>query len=173
MPIGRDVAELVASISEDNIDVAHQVLEHLKLFCEEGAKPTTKDVLRLFHYHPDPNEFQLLEKIFTKSPAEAERMVFELFEKGKNAFLLLNLLGKSISRLVHMQSLMKTGTAKGELAQALGISPWLVDKEAKLLKRIPPPRLKRALKAIITADSQLKSKSLGTELVFSQLIHSL
>jgi len=170
MKIGKDVAQLAVSISEESPDGIHQILHQLQLYCEQGKAPTVSDLSELFHYHPDPNEFQLLEKVLTKPPQEAEDNLRDLLDAGKNAFSLLNLMGKSASRLLLIRALINKGIQQSKIASIIGAPPWLVKKEIQLLQRANMSRLRAFHKALITADAQLKGKSLGMEAVFSQLL---
>ncbi|MCI5065775.1 hypothetical protein MRY87_08635 [bacterium] len=167
------VAQQLVEIGEESADRIHQCIEHLKLYCEEGASPTTKDIAALFHHHPDPNEFFLLEQILTRPSHEAERAIHELLSNGKNAFLLLNLLGRSTARLLRIASLLEQKRSRAEVIEAIGGSSWIFDKDMKLLKKTGVSKLLRLHQAIISADSRLKGRSLGDENIFSHLVHAV
>ncbi|MCB0330345.1 MAG: hypothetical protein KDD70_11785 [Bdellovibrionales bacterium] len=166
------VAALLVEIAEQSADQVDQLIRHIKLYCDPDRPPKTEDVLALFNHHPDPNEFKLLEQILTAPPHHAEKSIYELLDNGKNAFLILNLLGKSAARLLLIRSLLEKGLSEREVTQRIGGSPWILEKDLRLVKRVRPQKLLAFHEAVVTADSRLKGKSLGADIVFSQLIHA-
>lgn len=170
MPVTNEAAQLVVDIADGSPDTIDQTLQQLKLYCELDKAPTKADVLALFRHHPDPNEFQLLEQLLTCPPHEVDQSFEELISSGKNVFSLLNLMGKSASRLLLIRELLKQGTPEAKIPSVVGAPPWLVKKEMQLLRKTNFLQLRSFHKRLITADAQLKGKSLGTQAIFSQLV---
>ena len=133
--LSKKVATTIMEIADCNPDEADRMVRHLCIYCD-GKSPTTNDVFTVFHHHPDPNEFELLDQALS-SPTEVEslRTLQDLLHSGKNPFLLLNLLGKTLSRLLSIRTLLEKKTPTSEIQEVLGISSWILSKQLPLAKQ--------------------------------------
>lgn len=166
------VVEAIADVGDGSPDRIRAVIERVSLYLD-GAKVTAKDVRGLFSATPDPNEFALIDAIAAGNPAGSEILLRELFEEGKNPFLLLSLLGRTFSNFLVIKRLLDSGRTPGDVRQLMGMTQWVFDKQVQGLRRYSAPKLAQALGAIVRADSKLKNKSLGADEVIGRLCSEL
>jgi len=166
--IENAVPDAIADVGDDSPDKILGIIERLSLYLGEG-KVTVKDVRSLYSATPDPNEFALIDAIAGSNPAGIEVLLHELFEDGKNPFLLLSLLGRTFSNFLVIKRLLDSGRSPGDVRQLMGMTQWVFDKQVQGLRRYTAPQLAKALGAIVRADSKLKNKSLGTDEVIGGL----
>lgn len=164
-------ASLIAQIAEDSPDKIDQMLKQLSLYSED-PKLKKEDILELFFAHPEPNEFLLIEQALNNTLA-AEKTLNELLLQGKNSFLLLNLIGKTLSKLLQINLLKDLGHSSHAIQSQLGLPPWLFSKQSKLAANFSIEKLKELIGTVITVDSRLKNKSLGEELILTELIRTI
>jgi len=170
--IENGVIEAIADVGDGSPDRIIAIIERVSLYLD-GGKVAVKDVRSLFSATPDPNEFALIDAIAGSNPAGIEVLLHELFEEGKNPFLLLSLLGRTFSNFLVIKRLLDSGRAPGDVRQLMGMTQWVFDKQVQGLRRYTAPQLSKALSAIVRADSKLKNKSLGTDEVIGGLCAEL
>ncbi|MFM1847402.1 MAG: hypothetical protein RL417_876 [Pseudomonadota bacterium] len=170
--IGSGVVETIIDVGGDSAETISTVIERTALYLD-GGKIEVKDVRSLFTAAPDPNEFALIDAIAAKNPAGVEVLLHELFEEGKNPFLLLSLLGRTYSNFLVIKRLLDSGRSPADVRQLMGMTQWVFDKQLQGLRRYSTPQLAKALGAIVRADSKLKNRSLGTDEVIGSLCAEL
>lgn len=170
--VENGVPDAIADVGDGDPDRIVGIIERVSLFVGEG-KVTTQEVRSLFSATPDPNEFALIDAIAGSNPATIEVLLHELFEDGKNPFLILALLGRTFSNFLVIKRLLDSGRSPGDVRQLMGMTQWVFDKQVQGLRRYTAPQLAEAVEAIIRADAKLKNRSLGPDEVISGLCTDL
>ena len=170
--IGNGVVEAIVDVGGESPDLISNIIERMALYLD-GSKIEVKDVRGLFTAEPDPNEFALIDAIAAANPAGVEVLLHELFNDGKNPFLLLSLLARTFSNFLVIKRLLDSGRSPGDVRQLMGMTQWVFDKQVQGIRRYSTAQLARTLDAIVRADSKLKNKSLGTAEVIGGLCAEL
>lgn len=166
-------------IGNHDPDQVSAAIEQLSLYLDvDRSHPLQrplerKDILELFLFHPDPVEFELVDKLTAGRRADAEVLLRSLLSAGKNEFLLLSLIARSFSQFLIVNRLARIGRGEAQIREALKLPPWLAKKVISAAKRYSGQQLQAAHGAIVAADGKLKGKSLGAEAVFSDLFDRL
>lgn len=170
--ISKDAIAAIASIANDDCDLAYRVVTHLSLYSNDG-KVTLKDVSALFESEIIPNEFELLDQIMQGNLGKKEAMLGSLLRTGKNPFLMTALFGRNLANYRTIRAMLDKGMGSGQVRGALGVSPWIFNKQATAAKSRSEENFRKSMHAILRADSKLKNKSLGAEEVFGQFLSNL
>ncbi len=163
---------ILADAAQNSADDISSMIEHLALYTDNG-EVRAEDFFQLFRQRIDPSEFALVDALIQGNGTRAETLMSSLFASGKAAFPLLALVAKTYASAFAIKDLTVKGHADKDIAGLLGISPWIIGKRAPLARKRSFQSLGTHLKSILTTDSKLKNKSLGPEIVFSELIQAL
>lgn len=164
--------EALAHLAEYEVDRVIQYIKQLTLFVADG-KATLADARCLFRDTLDAREFDFIDALFERKLLKAEILNSLLVKAGKNQFALLTLVQRQFCTLIAVASLQQAGKTAEEIAAELKLQPWLAKKHMQTVRNTPLKRLQRGLRAFIRAESLLKNRSLGTEMVVSSAIHDI
>lgn len=170
---GSDVPHALVNLGNESPDQIHRLIEHLALYCEQGEEISSATLGAVFPLQFTPDEYELLGLIVSKRTAAAEIMIQQLLSAGKNPFLLLNLIARNYSTWLALRSLLDKGITPADARARLNLPPWLFNKHLPAVKSRSLQQLKKGIEDLLRADATLKNRSLGTDVVFSELIHSL
>ena len=166
------VVETIVELAGQDPDEIARIAAHLAVYTDSNSL-TKEEIFNVFIERPDPNEFELLDIITQGKSIKAELMLSDLLEAGKNPFLLLGLLNRSFTSYYQISQLIGQGMKPTQVRQHLGISPWVFNKHMVATKRYSTKELHNCIQAILYADSKLKNRSLGADLIFSELVSHL
>jgi DNA polymerase-3 subunit delta len=164
--------EAMAHLAEYDADRVIQYIKQVALFVASG-RASLADVRCLFRDTLDAREFDFIDALFDRKLLKAEILNSMLVKAGKNQFALLTLLQRQFCTLIGVATLQQAGKTAEEIASELKLQPWLAKKHMQTVRNTPLKRLQRGLRAFIRAESLLKNRSLGTEMVVSSAIHDI
>lgn len=168
----RPAREALIEVGDSDPDRIRKNAEHVALYAEK-PKITRKLVFSIFASVPDPNEFAALDLLAQSDVGKIEEYLQEILSSGTNAFLFLNLLARLFRQLIKIRVGLEKRLTPAQIAEKLSLKPWIVNKNISIAKAYPLSKLERCLRAVVRADSQLKNRSLGEELILSEVMHSL
>lgn len=170
--ISDDIAHALTTLADGDPDALIGAINHLALYLD--GTPATEEALRaLFAERLSHDEYRLLDVIARGDSGQAQILISSLLAAGKNPFLLLSMLSRSYSNYLGITALRARRAPDAEMSKVLGIPPWLLRKQLSATQKETIHSLKRAMEALILADSKLKNYSAGPEYVMSELVHSL
>lgn len=164
----KNIADLLIENAEGDLDKIASQLEILASYANEG-KVVQNDIKLLFPEHSQAAEFQYLDELLNRNLATLPVLLHKTLLAGKSSFALIGLLQRSFLNYIAISYLHTQGYSTDKIASSLSIQPWLVKRHLEKIKKIPTHRLKARLMALTKADSQLKNRSLGTEIIFDGL----
>lgn len=165
-------AQAVAAVAAGSLDEAARVIQYLGLYSNDGSL-TPAEIFALFPDHPDPNDFALLDAINRRDRKGAETTLSQLLNAGKSPFLIVSLLCRSFFTYFLLRSLLDQKQSPSQIQEALDLKPWLYQKHVAAVQKRPLEKLHSSLSALLAADSRLKNRSLGSELVLSACVANL
>jgi DNA polymerase III delta subunit len=165
------IASLVTLTGED-LDALIQKIEHLAMYAHEGTVQS-RDIDTLFQVKSEINEYDLLQELSQGAAHLAQKRLAGLIDSDKSPFLLLSLLARSYCQFSVLRSLLDRGATPESIADTVKMPPWLLKKQITFARRYTMQALERALCALVRADALLKNRSLGHEIVLSELIDVL
>lgn len=164
---------LITTQSQESLDEAEAIIEKLALYVSADTV-TEKDFFAVFREVPDPGEFDLIDALQQKRTLDAEVLLQQLLNSGKNPFLLVAMIFKSYLQSLLIRMILDKGfspeAAQTQLNQK---STWVFNKYLAVAKTNSALQLHRKVALILRADSKLKNRSLSPECVMGELLQSL
>ena len=167
-----EVAVILCEIGENRPDEIAKLCEHLALYVD-GSAVTIEDLYKVFAAKVSPDEFKLLELLTQGRLGQAEALLSMLMREGKSPFSLLGLLARNFHTYLAIQYLLDQRKSSAEIGEILNIPGWLLSKHLSAVRRYRIASLKRAIEAILRADSKLKNRSVGADAVLSEMASHL
>lgn len=164
--------EQLIRISGKFPDELARMVDYLATYLD-GESLSSKVINKLFFSSPESNEFELIDALGTENPGALELLLKRNLDQGKSPFLLIGLLNRIFSNYLAITLLRAQGVQPIAIREQLAISAWVFDKYQRAVRRYSAAKLRQCLEAILHADQRLKNRSLGPDLVLSELMASL
>lgn len=162
------VVPLLIQAGESSPDLIVNLVEQLALYLD-GAKATAQDIALLFAEKIQAGEFEFIDALARGNIREREYRLSKILRSGTSPFPLLGLVSRNIGNLFVLASLTAKKLNPAAVAAQSGIPPWLVKKQLPLTQKYTRQRFLSAFDAVLRADSTLKNRSLGPEIILSEL----
>lgn len=130
-------------------------LDKIALYAK-GNTITRKDLLDIMSAMPEVSVFTMIEAISQKQVATALKMLEEQFAAGENAIKLLSLLSRQVRHLWRGKELNQRGLDARQVAEQLGVPPFVGEKIVRQARGFTLDRLKATQVALAEADRDLK-----------------
>ncbi len=166
------VIEQLTQTCELSSESALAKIDMLELFAD-GQKMTLTMLEELFPSELSVYEYAWLEAISSGNKLQAQKLVSKALSEGKEALYLSALLQSNYLNYYLIASLRNQGYRQDQIQAALKMSSWIFNKQYSIASQKDLKGLIKDLKALVLADSKLKNKSLGGEVIFHDLINSL
>ncbi len=167
--VGKDLARLSLSIDQ------------LQLYAGDRAVEVD-DVDDLIAETRERTVFELTDAIGQGDRMRALTALAALFDQRQSSIGVVMMLARHVRQLVLANNAMRRRVPKSDMARALGVPPFIVDKLLGQARRFSPAALDRAMIQLAEADFALKggrplTKTLGRELgdrvVIDRLVNDL
>jgi len=96
-----------------------------------------------------------------------------LFETGFESVVVLAVISRLFSDLIETKAAIKKEGSADKAAKATGMAPWLMRKNAQIVRGFSHGQLLRALSLCLKADVDIKSSRIDQKIVLEVLIASL
>ena len=165
-------AQLLSTMAMESADRAHNFIDMIELYTNDRSF-TKEDLVKLFPFDSNVNEYHLIDEINAGKTAAAELRSYQILKSGKQTFPLLGLLYHSMMNYFLIAKLAANGVPQAEIRRKTGLAPWLFNKHLNVAKRTDPTIWQSKLGYFVNSDSKLKNRSLGDENILSELIVNL
>jgi DNA polymerase III delta subunit len=157
-----NVAKAIIDLADANPDLIVQYVEQVTLLANRGESITIQTVRELFPEVVHIDEFQFIEIVASGNYAAICHYLTLLDKKGSNFFGLVGLLFRTFSQFQRIVALQHRGQSAQNIAEALGQSRWIVEKQQKLLRAYGrQTSFAGELDSILQASLALRRKSLA------------
>lgn len=157
-----NVAKAIIDLADSSPDLIVQYVEQVALLADKGETITIQTVRELFPEVVHIDEFQFIEIIASGNYAAICHYLTLLDKKGSNFFGLVGLLFRTFSQFQRIVTLQHRGQSSQAIAEAMGQSRWIVEKQQKLLRAYGrQTSFARELDSILQASLALRRKSLS------------
>ena len=170
--IDNAAVEQLLALSGGDLDTVATALEQTALYATE-PRISARDLGELFAIPSRTREYELLDSAMAGNRGKLLALCEQLLREGKNAFLLLNLLHRSVLQYLTIQSMRADGLSEEAMRAKSGLPPWLFQKVSSQAKNYAVPQLKKCVDVLVTADSKLKGRSLGEPLIIAEVMQAL
>lgn len=122
-----------------------------------GQTITRRDVMAVMAAVPEVSVFTMIEAVSLKQTARALKLLDEQLSGGESPLRLLALLARQVRMLWQGKVLADRGLTGGEVANELGVPPFVGDKLVRQAYGFTQAKLKATIVALADADRDLKS----------------
>lgn len=157
------------------IDPPRLAIEIKKAATFVGEKPAISlvDVEEVVAEVKISSIFDLFKSIDNKDMAGAMKILGNLLENATPHLMILSMLGKHVREKLEARVLAKQGKSEDEIAQALGLRPFLVRDFFRVQRSMSPGRVLKNYKQLIELDLAFKTSSVDQDLMLTQLVYEL
>ena len=131
--ITKENARYMVNICSDGLTAIRNELDKLISFCDNEI--TLSDIDRLVAKSFSVRVFELTDAIMAKDADKATTLLFDFKTVKESAFKTLHLLLGTFEKMLHAKLLLGEGATQNEIAEKLGLRPFLVRKYLDSAKR--------------------------------------
>ncbi len=147
---------LVSLMPKISLDFLDNELEKTALYT--GNKVITKaDLLAVLAPIPEISVFAMIDAISRKDTVQALRLFNDQLTAGEHPLKILSLLNRQVRLLWQAKDLLKSGCSSRQIADELGVMPFIGEKLVRQCKGFDEQILKEAVLSLAEADRDLKS----------------
>jgi len=164
---------LITTQAQASLDTAVSLVEKLALYANSDTLEE-KDFYAVFQEVPEPKEFDLIDALQQKRIFDAEVLLKQLLNSGKNQFLLLTMIYKAFLQSFLIRLALDKGQSQINIQEQLNIkSAWVFKKYLAVAQCYSAWQLRQKLALILRTDSKLKNKSLSVDCTLGELLKHL
>ncbi|HSZ80764.1 MAG TPA: DNA polymerase III subunit delta [Polyangia bacterium] len=171
--IAGDAAGALAELAGPELGRLSQALDQLALYAGVGRPITVDDVEELIAETRQRNVFELTKAIGAGDVPRALGLLANMLRNREPALRIQFMLARQMRQIWRAKELVAAGAARGEIAGAIGMSPYFLDDVLVPAKRMSRATLARAFERLYRSDVALKSSRVDEELLISRLVQSL
>lgn len=157
--VGATLVELAGA----DLQTLASEAEKLAAYVGTRGRLTRDDVLTATGHSADTNPFALQDALAAGDAARALAIADALLATAGNrageAIKLVGLLTAYVLRLWKLTGCLNDGTPEPQLSRQIGVPPFVVPDYVRAARRWGPTGLRRAMEALLAADTELKGGS--------------
>jgi DNA polymerase III subunit delta len=155
-----DAVERLAEAVGNDLSRLALVIDQLAIYKDsgKGGAVTADDVEDLVADTRERSVFELTDAIGAGDLGGALAAVASLCDQRQSALGVIAMLARFVRQIGQLHAARAAGLGKGELAAAVGVPPFVVDKLAQQGRRLAPPAVVRAQRMLHDADRALKGQ---------------
>jgi DNA polymerase III subunit delta len=170
--IAADATEALAAATGPDLGRLSQVLDQLALYA--GGEPiAVAHVDALVAETRQRGIFELTKAIGAGNPTGALALLTNMLRNREPALRIQYMLARHLRQVWRAKELAAAGAARGEIASAVGISPYFLDDILVPAKRMTRAALASAFDRLFQADVDLKSSKMDPEVALARLVQTL
>jgi len=170
--ISGDAAGALADLAGPDLGRLSQALDQLALYAGDRAI-SLDDVDELIAETRQRNVFELTKTIGAGDVPRALALLANMLRNREPALRIQFMLARQMRQIWRAKELLAAGAARGEIASAVGISPYFLDDVLVPAKRMSRGVLARAFERLYQSDLALKSSRVDEDLLISRLVQTL
>jgi DNA polymerase-3 subunit delta len=171
--IAGEAASLLAELAGPELGRLSQALDQLALYAGRGRPITADDVEELVAETRQRNVFELTKAIGAGDVARALALLANMLRNREPALRIQFMLARQMRQIWRAKELAAAGASRGEIAGAVGMSPYFLDDVLVPAKRMSRATLARAFERLYQSDLALKSSRVDEDLLISRLVQAL
>jgi DNA polymerase-3 subunit delta len=168
--IEPEAATLLAELIGPELGILHRSLDMLALLAGPGIPVSADHVGEGIAASRVHSVFELTDALGRRDWVQASLLMRNILGGGESALLVLAMVVRQLRLLVQTQNWR--GPAR-ELAQELGVRPFVAEGLTQQATRFAPRDLYHALRLVALADLRLKSSRMATPLVLDGMLANM
>ena len=170
--IAPDATGALAELAGPELGRLSQALDQLGLYAA-GRAVTLEDVEELVAETRQRNVFELTKAIGAGDVPRALGLLANMLRNREPALRIQFMLARQMRQIWRAKELLAAGAPRGEIASAVGMSPYFLDDVLLPAKRMSRATLTRAFERLYQSDVALKSSRVDEGLLISRLVQAL
>ena len=171
--IKPDAANALATLAGPDLGRLAQALEQLGIYVGAERAIGVDDVEDLIAETREHAIFELTKAIGLGDVPRALSLCAKMLRNREPPLRIQFMLARQLRQIWRAKELAAAGTSRGDIAGAVGISPYFLDDILVPARRMSRAALERALERLFQADLALKTSRVEPELALSRLVQSL
>jgi len=140
----------------------HQTADRLLLDAGEGGRLSVRQVEELVPWDRESQVWAITDAIAEGAVSKAFTVAHQLVEHGEHPLLIVGTLASHYRRLLKVDAAVRAGAKRdADVADRLGIHPFVARKSLAQLRRMRSGALNRAMAALAAGDLALKRTAIG------------
>ncbi len=170
--IAPDAAELLASFIGNHLRLLANELDKLATYVGEGGTIRVDTVRKLSAQVQEARIFDLTDALAQRNRTQALDILHDLLADGEPPLRLISTITSQVRSLLLVKELAQKGMRGPQIAAAIGIAPFVVDKALRQINKFSPAQLESAYRNLLETDAALKRSRLTPELALDLLVVS-
>jgi len=146
---------VISVMSQVSLGFLDNELEKIALYTD-GTVISKEHLLEVLSAIPEVSVFAMIEAVSQKQTQKALHLFEEQLAAGEHPLKLLALLARQVRLLWQARDMMKNGRSSKEIAEELGVMPFIGEKLVRQSRGFTDNILKEAVIALAQADHDLK-----------------
>lgn len=168
--LAPDALRLLTSLANGNLRLLANEIAKLATYVGAGGTITAQTVQLLVPDSRETRVFDLTDALARGERGSALRLLHELLDDGQPPLMILPMVSRQVRILIQVKELASQGTRGAEIASAVGMAPFLVEKTIGMAKRFSLAQLEAAQRACLEVDTALKRSRMAPTLALDLLI---
>lgn len=148
---------VISIMPQVSLGFLHNELEKAALFTAGKARISQSELVKIMSAIPEISIFSMIDAVSQKQLGKALQLMGEQLKSGEHPLKLVSLLTRQVRLMWQAKEMSKEGHGSREIAERLGLVPFIGEKLLKQSKNFTSDILKQATLALATADYELKS----------------
>ncbi len=148
---------VVSIMPQISLSFLHNELEKAALFTDGKTRINQSDLITIMSSIPEISIFSMIDAVSQKQMGKALQLMGEQLKSGEHPLKLVSLLARQVRLMWQAKEMSKDGYGSREIAERLGLVPFIGEKMLKQSKNFTSEILKEVTLALAAADHDLKS----------------
>lgn len=145
-------------------------MEKLFSYTLEKKNIDVGDVTDIVTVSSSSKVFDMIAAMAERKQAKALEMYYDLLSHKETPYGILALISRQFNMMLQVKELRSMGYGSGQIAQKMGIAPFIEKKYEQQAAGFGMEKLRRALEACVEADENVKIKSFDAKMCVELLI---
>jgi DNA polymerase-3 subunit delta len=168
--LAPEAARALAAAAGPQLRPLASELEKLATYAGREGTITAEDVRLLTAATQPANRFELTDALARKDRTRALALVHEQLAAGESALAIIGQIAYQTRTLIQVKALAERGMRGGQIAQTVGMSPYVVEKSVALARQFTFAQLVAAHRALLEMDAALKLSKMTPEMALDLLV---
>ncbi len=160
---------LVAAVGRDLRRLDSEA-DKVVAYVGDGCEVTAKDVEEVVSSAAPVSVFDYLDALGSRDCRGALRLLARLVESGESVHGTHAMSVRHVRTLIGVKAMMDRRAPVAQIAPAVGMAPWQVEKAARQARSFTAEELTRALRAAAKAEGEMKTSPVDTRLVLERWV---
>ena len=159
--ISENTAQLLLSKTGTDMENIQMELEKLICYCLDRDIVTAEDVEAVCTTRITNHIFDMVNAIAEKQPQKALQLYYDLLALKEPPMRILYLLSRQFKQLLEVRELLKKNYSQKQIAQAVGLHPYVAGKYISQCKAFSSQELRQILEEAAELEKSVKTGKLN------------